>query len=489
MDSTTDERSASDDAAPAAAAPAPAPECEKIVLSSEAEQDTYPFDSAAECWSMVSLKAPVYEPSERASIDLVAVVDKSGSMSGEKISLVRETLHFVVDQLKDTDRLGIVSYDTKVYDDLRLKVMNQRGKSQAHAVIDKLKEGSSTNLSGGLERGLEYIEQLGTNKKDVSSVLLMTDGMANQGVTAQPDILRRMTRAGRRQGSEENASSARNAEEVAAIVHTFGFGSDHLASLLEAISEKGQGMYYFIDNNEKIPEAFADCLGGLLSTVGQNVTLTIATKNGTHITKVHHRRAGALTDSSTKCEVKIGDVQSEEQRDIVIQLQLPQLQAPQPEPEVVLEAELSYFNAITSMMEKDTTSICVRRPADVPAGSLQSKPTIDLQRNRVIAAEAMKRATELADGNKLEEARAVIAKATAVITDSCTKDESQSQYLLADLNKSREQLSSHHAYRAGGNFMYMQAQSHAVQRSSAADNESYSTPRKMGMKSLVSKKK
>ena len=221
--------------------------------------------------------------------------------------------------VKDTDRLGIVSYDTSVYDDLRLKVMNQKGKSQAHAVIDKLKDGSSTNLSGGLERGLEYIEQLGTNKKDVLSVLLMTDGMANRGVTAQPDILRRMTRAGRGQGgwsggilasvqrgisrlldSEENASSAGNAEEVAAIVHTFGFGSDHLASLLEAISEKGQGMYYFIDNNEKIPEAFADCLGGLLSTVGQNVTLTIATKNGTHITKVHHRRAGALSDSSTK---------------------------------------------------------------------------------------------------------------------------------------------------------------------------------------------
>ena len=76
-----------------------------------------------------------------------------------------------------------------------------------------------------------------------------------------------------------------------------------------------------------------------------------------------------------------------------------------------------------------------------------------------------------------------------MITDSITKDESQGQYLLADLSKSREQLSSHHAYRAGGNFMYMQAQSHAVQRSSAADNESYCTPRKMRMKSLVSKKK
>ena len=69
------------------------------------------------------------------------------------------------------------------------------------------------------------------------------------------------------------------------------------------------------------------------------MTLTVAAINGTHITKVHHRRAGALTDTSTKCEVKIGDVQSEEKSDIVIQLQLPQLQVPQAEPEVVLEAD------------------------------------------------------------------------------------------------------------------------------------------------------
>jgi hypothetical protein len=399
---------------------------EKIALNGQAEQETYPYDREVACWSMVSLQAPAFEPTERSNIDVVTVVDKSGSMSGEKIGLVRETLHFVVDQLKDADRLGIVSYDTNVYDDLLLTKMDQKGKLHAHDVIDKLKDGSSTNLSGGLERGLQLIEMLGNDKKDVSSVLLMTDGIANQGVTNRDDILRRMTRAGRsptgvlggamasmQRGVSRlfgNHQNTGNIDEVAAIVHTFGFGSDHVASLLEAISEQGGGTYYFIEDNEKIPEAFADCLGGLLSTVGQNVFLQITAKNKAQLTKVHHRRAGPLTESATKCEVKLGDIQSEEQRDIVIQVKLPQLKSPQPDPEVILEAELSYFNAITSMMEKDVTVVRVNRIGEETVVSTTPNPSIDLQRNRVIGADAMKRATELADKNDLEAARAVIDK-------------------------------------------------------------------------------
>ena len=96
----SEEQQGSDLATPptTSAGDAEAVHMEKIALSGQAEQEAYPYDQEAACWSMVSLQAPAFEPTERASIDIVTVVDKSGSMSGEKISLVRETLHFVVDQ-------------------------------------------------------------------------------------------------------------------------------------------------------------------------------------------------------------------------------------------------------------------------------------------------------------------------------------------------------------------------------------------------------
>ena len=71
-----------------------------IVLTAITEYACYSPGSLQECWAVTSLKAPLYEPSARASVDIVAVIDKSGSMRGQKIALVRETLLFVIDQCK-----------------------------------------------------------------------------------------------------------------------------------------------------------------------------------------------------------------------------------------------------------------------------------------------------------------------------------------------------------------------------------------------------
>ena len=70
---------------------------DQISLTCSAEYMSYPL-SEQTCWSVTSLKAPFYETTTRASVDIVAVIDKSGSMSGEKIKLVRKTLLFVIDQ-------------------------------------------------------------------------------------------------------------------------------------------------------------------------------------------------------------------------------------------------------------------------------------------------------------------------------------------------------------------------------------------------------
>ena len=73
---------------------------ERIALLATAEYACYPPESQQVCWATASLKAPFYEPSARAPVDVVAVIDKSGSMRGGKLELVKKTLLFVVDQCK-----------------------------------------------------------------------------------------------------------------------------------------------------------------------------------------------------------------------------------------------------------------------------------------------------------------------------------------------------------------------------------------------------
>jgi len=52
-------------------------------------------------------------------------------------------------------------------------------------------------------------------------------------------------------------------------VFTFGYGSEHDANMLRAISDAGSGLFYYIDNVDCIPDSFCDCLGGLLSVSAQ----------------------------------------------------------------------------------------------------------------------------------------------------------------------------------------------------------------------------
>ena len=72
---------------------------ESISVNCTTEFSAYPLVEQTG-WGVCTLKAPFYEPESRAPVDIVAVIDKSGSMHGEKLDLVKETLEFVIDQCK-----------------------------------------------------------------------------------------------------------------------------------------------------------------------------------------------------------------------------------------------------------------------------------------------------------------------------------------------------------------------------------------------------
>ena len=75
-----------------------------MAISCTAEYEAYPPHQEVVCWATVTLKAP-YIP--RVPVDIVAVIDKSRSMKGEKLSLVKKTLHIVVDQCRFTETYNV----------------------------------------------------------------------------------------------------------------------------------------------------------------------------------------------------------------------------------------------------------------------------------------------------------------------------------------------------------------------------------------------
>lgn len=76
-------------------------------------------------YGMITLKAPSLLSKDATEkehdelhvpIDLVCVVDQSGSMNGAKIALLKDTLNYIVDQMGVLDRLAVISFDTAAYD-------------------------------------------------------------------------------------------------------------------------------------------------------------------------------------------------------------------------------------------------------------------------------------------------------------------------------------------------------------------------------------
>lgn len=411
------------------------------------------------------MTAPAYEPSDRNFIDVVVVLDKSGSMEGSKLETAKKTLDFIIKNLRDGDRLALITYDTDVYQDFGLIQMTESGKAKCHSKCQMIRSGSMTNLSGGLLRGIEVLQQRST-KNPVASVLLLTDGLANVGIQSEQHIISAMKEA--LIGTE-------------ATVYTFGFGSDHQATMLKNISEAGQGMYYYVETVEHIPQCFADCLGGLLSVIGQNVSVTVSTQAGT-IISANTTRSVAFNEQKTSCTVSVGDIQSEETRNLVFTFKLDKQDAPSAQPQQLASVQLRYFNVINGAFEDVTSEVNILRPEIVQPE--QPNALVVKQRQRVQVSSATAEALKLAEAGKIPEARAVLEKS---LSDLDQYQSEYSQELRDDLLQGLEVLQNKERYRReGAQRLCGVTQTHEYERSNVAMHSrgfvSYCTPMKSRMK-------
>ena len=170
----------------------------EITLITSTQYNTYDHDKAtSDCIAMAAIRAPPYETQFRSPVDIVTVIDHSGSMAGDKLELVKKTLLFVIDQLKACDQLCLVLYDDVVTVEFPLTPMTWENKEMTKAKVEKITHRGATNLCGGLLKGMEQIIlRSGDQKAKVASVLLFTDGLANRGIADCDRIIAAMGTVG-----------------------------------------------------------------------------------------------------------------------------------------------------------------------------------------------------------------------------------------------------------------------------------------------------
>ena len=367
-------------------------------------------------------------------------------MSGEKIKLVVEVLHFVAQRLKSIDRLSIVTYETNVEELVSLMNITQKNRDEIDAKIDRIYIGGSTNLSGGLLKGMNIMKYR-TTKAHVASVLLFTDGNANIGITDTAGILTAMN----------NVFGGYNDFTV----NTFGFGSDHNAHMLKEISRVGNGLFYYIQNTDQIPQIFTNCLGGLLSTLAQNISISIQTLSGATINKIFSKNTPKLSDNNNQGTVWMGDMQSEEVKDILVELNLSQVTTPINQD--YINVSLEYFNVIKKDNDRQNTKVVIDRRSDT--STLESNLEVDEQRIRFNTIDCLIESTKLAEEGRIQEASAVISDQQQRNNRSRSSRSFCVSSLNNDLDTAVNSLSSIDKYMHGGNSSLLSmTDSHKSQR-------------------------
>ncbi|MEO7502817.1 MAG: VWA domain-containing protein [Gemmatimonadaceae bacterium] len=271
--------------------------------------------------ALLKFEGDAQETDSKAPLNLSLVLDRSGSMSGEKLRYARNAAAFLVRRLRPEDVVSVVAYD----DTVTTVAEPATGAQQAGlpAEIETIRTGGSTNLSGGWLRGRELVARNSVNgnaaapsdnvkpkpangaRKTINRVLLLTDGLANVGIT-DPNGL---------------TGLCREAADAGVTTSTIGFGEDYDEELLRAMAEAGAGHSYYIENADQAPGVFEEEIEGLLSLAAQNIEVKIEPEASVELVNVHnnypsHCGADGIT-------VNLGDLYAREPKSLLIEFFVP----------------------------------------------------------------------------------------------------------------------------------------------------------------------
>ena len=252
----------------------------------------------------LNLKSLTTAKSERRTpVNVAIVIDRSGSMQGDRIAAAKEGARVALKRLSSDDIVSLVSYNHD-FDVLSPAAPLRDSRDKLIEAIDNLQASGTTALYAGVQEGGRQVEKF-VSDNNVNRVILLSDGLANVGPSTPGEL----------------AELGRKLASKGISVSTIGLGLDYNEDLMQRLAAASDGNHAFVERPSDLAEIFDREFGDALSVSARDITIIIECKLGFKPMRILGRDGSIAGDKVT---LKLNQMQADNERYVVVELQAPE---------------------------------------------------------------------------------------------------------------------------------------------------------------------